>query len=344
MRLVHDPGLDALQPFVPPAQGFLEEADLRTRLAEMRIFMRPGTDQPLLRAGQMLEHPGNRVGIAVGPAAHEIDRTGDRVPILADRAMLPKIVAPLMLQPIGDQQGLVLQAVQPGLAPGIAEQRLVGGARHIGQHDRGPMEIVVQQRPAHEMDIVVVAVVGRAEGDHRLQLRRTAGGDLQAVEAAPGDPDHADTPGAPGLGRDPGHDLEAIVLLLLQIFVLQQPVGFAGAAHVDAKAGIAIAGEIGMGEMIALRRAVALAIGQIFQDRGNRLLLRIGRQPDARRQAAAVRERDKQILDLPHLARKLRDDIHGGSVLLRMLEGRWRRSYAEPSTPFNCRHAGAQKI
>ena len=71
------------------------------------------------------------------------------------------------------------------------------------------------------MDVVGIAVVGRAERDHRLQLRRPARGDLQPVEAAPGDADHADAAGAPGLAREPGDDLEGVVLLLLQIFVLR---------------------------------------------------------------------------------------------------------------------------
>ena len=120
--------------------------------------------------------------------------------------------------------------------------------------------------------------------------------------------------GAPGLGRDPWQHLQAIVLLLLQVFVVEQPIGFAGTPHVDPDAGIAVAGEIGMGQVVALRRAVALAIGQVFQDRRHGLLLRIGRQPDARRQAAAVRQRDEQIFDLAHLARELRDDVHDRSV------------------------------
>ena len=116
------------------------------------------------------------------------------------------------------------------------------------------------------------------------------------------------------LGSDPFQDLQAVVLLLLQIFIVEQPVGFAGAPHVDADAGIAVAGEIGMGQVIALRRAVAFAIGEILQDRRHGIPLRIGRQPDARRQAATVRQRDEQIFDLAQLARELRDDVHDRSV------------------------------
>ena len=60
-----------------------------------------------------------------------------------------------------------------------------------------------------------------------------------------------------------------------------KPVGFAAAADVDPHAGIAVAGQIGMGERVALIGAVALAVGQILQDRRHRILLGILRQPDA---------------------------------------------------------------
>ena len=104
----------------------------------------------------------------------------------------------------------------------------------------------------------------------RLQLRRPPRGDLQAVEAAPGNADDADGAGAPGLRGDPVQDLQRVVLLLLQILALEHAFGIARAAHVDPHAGVAVAGEIRMRERIALRRAVALAVGQIFQDRRHR--------------------------------------------------------------------------
>ena len=51
-RLVHDAGLDALQPVVPPAQALLQEADRRPGLAVLREVVRPRADQALARAGQ----------------------------------------------------------------------------------------------------------------------------------------------------------------------------------------------------------------------------------------------------------------------------------------------------
>ena len=107
-------------------------------------------------------------------------------------------------------------------------------------------------------------------------------------------------PRAPGLRGEPGDHLERVVLLLLGVLVRHQPVGIAVAAHVDPHAGVAVAGEVGMGQLVALDRAVALAVGQIFEDRRHRALRGILRQPDPGRQAAAVGERDPLVLDLAH--------------------------------------------
>ena len=61
-----------------------------------------------------------------------------------------------------------------------------------------------------------------------------------------------------------------------------------------------MAGEEGMGLGIARRRAVALAIRQILQDRRHGTGLRVHRQPDPRRQPGAVPERNEDVLDLAH--------------------------------------------
>ncbi len=62
--------------------------------------------------------------------------------------------------------------------------------------------------------------------------------------------------------------------------------------------GIAVPGEIRMGERIALIRAVALAVGQVLQQRGHRVGLGILGQPDARGEPRAVLQRDRRVLDL----------------------------------------------
>ena len=61
-------------------------------------------------------------------------------------------------------------------------------------------------------------------------------------------------------------DLQRVVLLALDIFVVEQAVGIAGAGNVDAGAGIAMAGEEQMHLLVAGARAVAAAIRYVFED------------------------------------------------------------------------------
>jgi hypothetical protein len=82
-----------------------------------------------------------------------------------------------------------------------------------------PREVVLQQRTADEVHVVRIAIVGRTNGDDRLECGRASRGDLQSVEPAPGYADHADRTRAPGLSRDPGDELHGIVLLLFEVFV-----------------------------------------------------------------------------------------------------------------------------
>jgi hypothetical protein len=59
-------------------------------------------------------------------------------------------------------------------------------------------------------------------------------------------------------------------------------------------------------------RAVALAVGEIFEKCWHGILLGVFRKPHARREPGAVGERNPQVLDLPHLVRKIADrrDAH----------------------------------
>jgi hypothetical protein len=69
-----------------------------------------------------------------------------------------------------------------------------------------------------------------------------------------------------------------------------------------------MAGEIGVGQVIARHRAVALAIGQVFKDRRHRIGLGILGQPDARGQPRAIGHGDPGVLDLSDLAGKVGSD------------------------------------
>ena len=77
-----------------------------------------------------------------------------------------------------------------------------------------------------------------------------------AVEAAPGDADHADLAACTRAARaSQAMTSHGVVLLLLQVFVPSiRPSESPRAAHVDAHAGIAVAGEVGMGAARRVRR------------------------------------------------------------------------------------------
>src|SRR5262249_17741942 len=112
------------------------------------------------------------------------------------------------------------------------------------------------------MDIVRVAIRGRADGDDGLEGRRPARRNLKSIEAAPGDPHHPDNAAAPGLRRQPRDHLDAIVLLLLCVLVEQQATRLAATSKIDANAGVAVAGQIRMRLRVPLVGPVALAAGE----------------------------------------------------------------------------------
>ena len=74
----------------------------------------------------------------------------------------------------------------------------------------------------------------------------------------------------------------------------EEAFAFAAAPDVDAQAGIAMAGQIGVHPLVAPAGAVMLAVRQVFQDRR---VPPLGRAPEFRRQPGAVRQRDPEVLD-----------------------------------------------
>src|SRR5262245_38836118 len=97
--LIHDAGIDALQPIIPPAKHLLQEADLWAGKCKMRITMGPWTNESLARHCQLLEKAWNCILIGIGPAADGIHGTLDRRVILAYRPVLPISITSLVLQP-----------------------------------------------------------------------------------------------------------------------------------------------------------------------------------------------------------------------------------------------------
>ena len=70
------------------------------------------------------------------------------------------------------------------------------------------------------------------------------------------------------------------------------PSGVAAAADVHPQRGVAVRREPGVVERVVGGRHVVLAVRQVLEDRGDRVRLGVLRQPHARAEAGAVRERD----------------------------------------------------
>ena len=155
------------------------------------------------------------------------------------------------------------------------------------------------------MHIVVVAVVGEADGDEGFQLRRAAGRDLQAVEAAPGFTEHAKTAVTPGLRSDPGHHFQAVVVFLLEIFVIQNAVGFTTAAQIYPDAGITVSGQVGVANGVTNGCSIVLAIGNVFQQGGKGPGFCLQRKPDPGGEPGAVGQRNPGIFNFADRVRKI---------------------------------------
>src|SRR4030095_5984538 len=119
------------------------------------------------------------------------------------------------------------------------------------------------------MDIVRVSIIGRADGDDRLECRRAPCRNLKSIEAAPGDSHHLDNATAPGWRRQPRDHLHAIVLLLFCVLVEQQAIRLAATSDIDADARVAVAGQIRMSQRVPLVSPVALAVWEILEDGRN---------------------------------------------------------------------------
>ena len=214
-RLVHNAGLDALEPVIPPAQALLQKADGRTGHAHFREIVRPGANQPFARPGQPGQQARNRVIVIVRPAADGVDGNVDGRVGFANGAVFPVDVAALVTEPGCDVGRRLFQTFLPHLAPILPDEARVGWGGVGHKHDRGPgQHLRGEQAAAHVMHVVGEAVVGEVHGDDGFELRRAAGGDLQGVEAAPRFAKEADVAGAPGLVGDPGQHGQGVVLLL----------------------------------------------------------------------------------------------------------------------------------
>ncbi len=211
--------------------------------------------------------------------------------------MLPVVVAVLVAQPCFKPETAFLQPLEPHVAPAVTDDFGVGRHRVVGEHDPGPGNIVAEQAAAHVVNVVSVAVVGRGHADHRFELRRLPGGDLQAVEPAPGDADHADVAVAPFLIGHPAQDFLAVSQFLLKVFVGQDTFRVAAAPDIDPQGRIAVSGIVVVVTGVAQPGKVALAIGDVLQDARDRLLPAAAGEPEPTGQAGSVRHRDPDVLN-----------------------------------------------
>ena len=258
----------------------------------VRVLVRPGPDEspyPVVR--QVFHEPQHGVAVGVVPAADGQDRRVDRRVVLADAAVPPVVVALLVCQPGVQERVERFEALaphrQPAVLPDARRVRRAGGER---QHRARPGEHVdAEDGAARVVHVVVVAVVRRADRDDRLQRFGGEGGDLEGVETAPGDAEHADLAGAPGLLGKPVDDVDAVREFLCVVLVAGGSLAVAVAADVDAYGGVAVAGVPGVALGVAGGRPVGLAVREVFEEGGHGVCLGVGRAPDAGVQARLAR-------------------------------------------------------
>ena len=107
-----------------------------------------------------------------------------------------------------------------------------------------------------------------------------------------------------------------VVLLLRQVLVAQDALGVAAAAHVDADAAIAVAGEVAVARVVGGERGVVLAVRDVLEDRRHRIARRQSSgSHSARRQPDAVAHRDPDVAQHAHRLRQLVDALHPAAIL-----------------------------
>ena len=171
-----------------------------------------------------------------------------------------------------------------------------------------------EQAAAHVVHVRRVAVVGGADGDHAAELGRAPRRDLQAVEAAPRLADDADRPVHHGCAASQSSTSSASSCSCGRYSSSRIPSESPEPRWSTRTAGVAVAGEPRVHERVARRRAVVLAVRDVLEDRGHGIGLGVLGQPDARRQACAVGERDERVRDRAHAARELGADPHQTGV------------------------------
>src|SRR4051794_7571410 len=92
---------------------------------------------------------------------------------------------------------------------------------------------------------------------------------------------------------------------------------------------------------VAARHGVALAVGQVLEDRGHRIGVRVLGQPDARGEPRAVAQPDPRVVDPPDRARKVRPDPQASSSFAGLATLCDARAAAQGAGPPRCAPAAA---
>src|SRR5438876_538947 len=108
----------------------------------MRVGVTPRADQALADPWMVLDEAKDRVAVAVGPSSHHEDRASDRSVVLADRALLPVVIATLVLEPLVCERNGVPEPIQPDRPPSLADDLRVRWARVIREHRASPRQHV----------------------------------------------------------------------------------------------------------------------------------------------------------------------------------------------------------
>ena len=188
-------------------QALLEKADRGAGLGVVGKRVRPGAEQAAAGRLERADEAQHGVGVAVHQPRSR--RRGTRSP--------PGLRTPSPASNTSHGAGAT-SARAHGLHPvdalrarcSASPRRRPQGQCHgvEGEHRRAPEQHLQRQhRAAAVVHVVGVAVVGGAERDHGLELRRPQGRHTEPAEPAPRDADHPASPRAPALLCEPAQHL-----------------------------------------------------------------------------------------------------------------------------------------
>mmetsp|Transcript_9416 Transcript_9416/g.19474 ORF Transcript_9416/g.19474 Transcript_9416/m.19474 type:complete len:1935 (-) Transcript_9416:657-6461(-) len=258
-----------------PLRDLLQEGVLGPHRGQVGELMRPGAHHGadgshahLVGGGR---EAGHRVEVAAGGGAAEGEHgdAGGAAGHLLEGAVVPVGGLRLGAGEPARHGGLQrLEALQPRPAP--RARRLEGrglGARGVGglrdgvQHPGAPREVGRQEGAALVVHVVLEAALRGAHGDDAREVGGGGRRRLQRGDAAPRDAHEHHLAVAPGLRRGPLHRRAEVVQARLAVLVVQGALRVARAAVVQAHAGEALPGQVGVGGAVHLHGAVRLAVG-----------------------------------------------------------------------------------